>query len=182
MKKGKGFVVDDDYVLTCYLLNRRVCVPIGFFLLLVFAFWIYAEWTEMFAIDRDLSSQIGSLMTVFLLVALVLVGGRKEVIVSKPDKMVRRISTVFGHNALWGKITRWEFDRFDRIIVHRTNLVWMDAPDLYNPKETKRGIRFRVKLVGDSEVEINSYRHFKDARELALAVATVTNLPLKDVN
>ena len=179
---GAHFTVSHDKVLTSSSISRIKAVLIGVLCLAGFATIIVLDQQQSFSQSRWFE-YVADLSLPLLLIGLMGIGLYKRVLVS-PHK-----------NAIWQEVgwlffnispyftSQWRLDRFDRIIIQRSNWLRMDAPVAGNthPHAGKIGILFRVRLQGDYALTINAYTNYQHAQQLAHALARVTGYPIHDL-
>ena len=91
-----------------------------------------------------------------------------------------------GRDALSGAgspfdILGWDLERFDRVVIARGQRFGFTTQAATSPQQSNWNTRYRVKLMGDHEVIVNSYGSYEDARKLSLVLAYLTGFPLHEV-
>jgi hypothetical protein len=182
VREGKGFVVDRDGLLTSTLVNRKLAVTIGVASLALYGWFFYLDWHRAIDPDQWWSSLIDILALLCIGVGLISIGLRKQVKLSSEQSSVWQEAGWFGLSTSAYETSAWPLARFDRIIIQRTNLLGFEARTRSNPRQAVRGVRFWVKLMGNSEVGINAYADYNEASQLAQVLSSLTGYPVRDVN
>jgi len=177
---GAGFCVSRDNVLTSTLISRFKAVLVGLLCFSGFAAILVLDWLQTFSMNHWFNL-VADLSMPLLLLGLVSIGLYKRIRVSPLANRIWQEAGWMGLSISPNHTSQWQLDRFDRIIIQRTNWLGMDAPALGNPHAGKTGIMFRVKLMGDHELTVNSYANYQHALQLAHALAGITGYPIRDI-
>jgi len=180
-EKGPGFTVDQNRMLSSHVINRRFTIPLGLLCLLISGGGLYLAWQD-FLTGHQRTADYASWSIWLLPVGLVVIGIRKRVIVDCTQKRVRVSSGWFCLSLSRQITSRWDLARFDRIVIQRGRRLGFTAPGANTPQQNNWNMRYRVKLMGDHEVIVNSYGAYHDARRLSLVLASMTGFALHEVN
>jgi hypothetical protein len=181
VREGNGYTVDRDGLLTSTLVNRKLAVMTGIACLALFGWIFYLDWHKAIHQDQWFYGLIDYVALICLGVGLISIGLRKQVKLSSKSSQVWQEAGWFGLSTSTYETSAWPLDRFDRVLVFRTNLLGLEAPTRGNPHRGGAGIRFQVRLAGNSEVTVNSYRNYNHASQLANVLADLTGYPVRSV-
>jgi hypothetical protein len=177
---GPGFTVSQDRILSSYLIRRSLTVPLGLLCLFISGWDLYWQWLGFFT-GQPQPAGLASWSVWLLPVGLVLVGIRKRLAIDCPHKRVI-VSSGWFCLSLSPYIThQWDLERFDRIVIQRGKRLGFTAPAVNTPHRNNWNMRFRVKLMGDHEIVVNSYGSYQNARRLAFVLSTLTGFSMYEV-
>lgn len=180
-QKGPGFTVNQARVLTSHIIRRRITAPVGLICLLVSGRGLYLEWQGLVTGHQQPADYVQ--WSFWLLpVGLILIGICKRAVIDCARKRVRLSSGWFHFSLSFHITSHWDLNRFDRIVIQRDRRIGFSAPAANTPWQNSWNLRYRVKLMGDHEVAVNSYDSHEDARRLSLALSTLTGYPVHEVN
>ena len=180
-EKGPGFTVNQDRVLTSHAIGRKFTVPLGLLCLIISGWGLYWEWQgTLTGHQRPIDYAQWSFW--LLPIGLVIIGLRKQVVVDCARQRVGVSSGWFGFSLSPYITSQWDLERFDRIVIHRGRRFGLTAPAANSPQQSSWNRRYRVKLMGDHEVIINSYGSHEDARRLALVLSYLTGFSLHEIS
>lgn len=180
-RRGTGFRIDRDRRLTSVVVDRRTAVALGAAGIALFVAVFVLDWIEAFPRGHWFHHW-ADYSALALLAGIAGIGIYRRVIVAGAERAVWEEAGWFRMRTSDRQTSHWGMERFDRVIIHRTNLLGFDTgAHGVNPRQPRTGIRFRVKLMGNSEVTVNSYRKREHAVALAYALSELTGYPVRDV-
>jgi hypothetical protein len=182
MQQGDGFQVDRGGDLISHVINRRRAVMWGLLCLAGYGGIFALDWYQLVSIRYWIHDRLPVLALVLLVAGLSLIGAHRRVILSRAEARLWQQTGWFVFSTAARRTSQWPLERFDRILIQRSNLLGLEAPTRGNPRSARPGIRFRVLLAGDSEVMVNSYRRYHSASQLANALSQLTGFAVHIVS
>lgn len=172
LKEGRSFEMDSNYTLTSHIFTIKQGLLVGVpCLLLATGYLLGSLMVEQFP-------DLGLLPFVLFPVGIVFFSKRTDIQIDTHAGRLTERRKVIGMSQVRDR----KLDKFDRVIVKRRLWFGLSSPDqTYGPSNAGFGVIYLVQLGGTGLMTINFYRKHEDARELGLALADVTRLPLVEI-
>lgn len=175
LKRGRDYELSRDYVLTSHSFPARVGLLTGSALLLP----TVAEWVAFF-FGHSLLPAVGIvdiLVFIMFIVGIGILGKRHWLRVCAREGVLEDWGRVWWHE----RCTREPLDKFDRVIIKRWNVPGFGGRGrARHSRRPRLGVRYLVQLGGSGLRTLNHYSDYADARDLALTLAEITRLPLRE--
>ena len=174
VSRGRGFALSSDGTLTSTVIDRKAMMTAGVLFLGLSGCLFYLDWRGVLVTTGWAANGVGIVSVVSLGAGLTAIGLRRRVKLSRSAQRAWAESGWFALSTNAHQTSAWPLAAFDRVVIARVNLLGFESPAPRSPQRGAPGIRFRVKLVGDSELTVNSYRNHQDALKLAFALSSLT--------
>lgn len=174
VSRGRGFELTSDGTLTSTVIDRRKAVTAGLIFLGVFAWLFYLDWQGLLVTTGWASDAIAMASVASLGLGLTAIGLHKKVMLSRSAARAWVESGWFAFSTSARQTSAWRLAAFDRVVIARVNLLGFESRAPRSAQRGGPGIRFRVTLLGDSDLPVNSYRSYQNALKLAYCLSGLT--------
>ncbi|SPD75966.1 membrane hypothetical protein [uncultured Desulfobacterium sp.] len=172
LKEGRSFEMDSNYVLTSHFFTIKQGLLVGVpCLMLATGYLLGGLMVEQFP-------DLGILPFVLFPVGIAFCSKRTDIQIDAHAGLLTERRKIIAMSQVRDR----RLDKFDRVIVKKRLWFGLSSPvQSYGPSNTGFGVIYLVQLGGTGLKTINFYRKHEDARELALALADATRLPLLEI-